>query len=82
MIQNRSDWGAIEWLQTLHRYRSSHATVAEFCQQEGISIVAFNYWRKKLGGIRQEIPLAESCHFERTILLLAHADARLAENMT
>jgi transposase-like protein len=38
------------WRDRLARFRKSRLSVAEFCQQEGISNPSFYQWRKRLGG--------------------------------
>ena len=70
MQQNFSAGAAMTWHQHLHQCRFSQATVAEYCQREGISVVAFNYWRKKLGGTRRQNPMANLNAIERPIQIL------------
>ncbi len=38
-----------EWSERLRRFSGCDATVAEFCDEEGVSIAAFYQWRRKLG---------------------------------
>jgi hypothetical protein len=37
------------WQQRLHRFRTSGLTVADFCEQEGISTASFYAWRRRFG---------------------------------
>ena len=37
------------WRDRLARFRKSNLTVAEFCQQEGVSDPSFYQWRKRFG---------------------------------
>ena len=43
-------WNA--WRQRLLRYERWSGTVAGFCAREGVSVVSFYQWRRKLGGGR------------------------------
>ena len=43
-------WNA--WRQRLLRYERWSGTVAGFCAREGVSVVSFYQWRRKLGGRR------------------------------
>ncbi len=38
-----------EWSERLRRYAVSDVTVAEFCDEERVSVAAFYQWRRKLG---------------------------------
>ena len=39
---------AERWRQRLQRFQQAQTTVARFCRREGVSLPAFDYWRKKL----------------------------------
>ena len=36
------------WIQRLERFKQVHQTVAQFCQDEGVSVPSFYQWRQKL----------------------------------
>jgi len=40
---------AAAWQRRLQRLTAAGTTVAEFCDREGVSISAFQYWRRRLG---------------------------------
>ena len=37
-----------QWLERLNRFRQSKLTVAEFCQQEEVSLPSFYQWKRRL----------------------------------
>ncbi len=43
----------LEWQRRMARFAKSSRSVAEFCQQEEVSVPAFYQWRKKLQRLRQ-----------------------------
>ena len=45
---------ASAWERRLQRFTASGTTVAEFCDREGVSISAFQYWRRRLGPQQHE----------------------------
>ena len=45
---------AAAWERRLQRFTASGTTVAEFCDREGVSISAFQYWRRRLGARQHE----------------------------
>ena len=45
---------AAAWQRRLQRFTASGTTVAEFCDREGVSISAFQYWRRRLGPQQHE----------------------------
>ncbi len=40
-----------EWERRLGRYRQSACTVAEFCQQEDVSVASFYYWKRQCDAV-------------------------------
>ena len=42
--QARVDW----WRRQFQRQRTTNLSIAEFCQQLGVSITTFYYWRKRV----------------------------------
>lgn len=48
-MANPADEGKREiWRRRLERHRESGATVARFCQDEGVSVNTFYYWSKRV----------------------------------
>lgn len=41
---------ALAWGKRLDRFDRMDSTLAQFCRQEGVSQIAFYYWRRKLRG--------------------------------
>ena len=41
------------WADRLDRFRTTNATVAQFCNAEGVTPASYYYWRKKLFGNRE-----------------------------
>ena len=44
---------AKSWADRFDRFRTSDATVAQFCNAEGVTPASYYYWRKKLYGNRE-----------------------------
>ena len=40
---------AAAWQRRLQRFTTSGTTVSKFCDQAGVSVAAFHYWRRRLG---------------------------------
>lgn len=45
-----------QWSKRLLRFRYANATVAQFCQDEGVSVSSFYHWKRKL---RKRLPAAK-----------------------
>ena len=41
------------WTEILKRYEKHEGTVSSFCEKEGVRVVSFYQWRKKLGQTQQ-----------------------------
>ena len=42
------------WQRRLQRFTASGTTVSKFCDQAGVSVAAFHYWRRRLGPLQPE----------------------------
>ncbi len=45
---------AAAWERRLQRFTAAGTTASEFCDHEGVSISAFQYWRRRLGPRQHE----------------------------
>jgi hypothetical protein len=43
---------AITWRRRIRRFDRSRLTVTRFCEEEGVSVASFYWWRKRLAGER------------------------------
>ena len=50
MGRKQSESAEVVWRDRLARFNKSNLTVAQFCQQEGVSDPTFYQWRKRLKG--------------------------------
>jgi len=50
--QERREW----WRRQLSRRQSANLSVAEFCQQLGVSVTTFYYWKKRIHEVASHAP--------------------------
>jgi hypothetical protein len=50
--QERRDW----WRRQLTRQQSANVSVADFCQQLGVSVTTFYYWKKRIHEVAAHAP--------------------------
>ena len=50
--QERRDW----WRRQLTRQQSANVSVADFCQQLGVSVTTFYYWKKRIHEVAAHVP--------------------------
>jgi hypothetical protein len=65
---------AAAWQRRLQRFTASGTTVSKFCDQAGVSVTAFHYWRRRLGQEQPErVTLSAAPVFQPVDLLSQRA---------
>ena len=60
------------WQRRLQRFTASGTTVSKFCDQAGVSVAAFHYWRRRLGQEQPERASRPASRVFQPVDLLSH----------